>query len=588
MPDIATAKKDIVIRVAGESGEGVISTGDLIAQGAARAGYSIFTYKTFPAEIKGGHAVYQLRLGNHEILSKGDELDILIAFNQEAYDLHSGEIRQGGLLLFDPAVVQAAGAENGIKHSPVPLRKIANEDLNFPIGKNVVSVGVIGALFGLNSEFIEKLLIEKFSRKGELTLNRNLAALAAGYKFIKENVDTHREFDVEPMPGKQDIIVVSGNQAIGMGAIAYGCRHYFGYPITPATDIMEFLATEFPKLGGAVVQAEDEMAALGMALGASYAGYPSMTATSGPGLSLMVELLGLSAMAEIPVVVIDVQRGGPSTGLPTKHEQSDLNLAIYGGHGDSPRIVLAPISVLDCFYQAVNAFNLAERYQLPVILLSDQSLAVRTETIPKPDLTKIIRLERKVWKRNGNGENSQVEKFLRYLNNMDDGVSEMSAPGTESGEHVVTGLEHSEAGNPKYDSASHSRMTEKRHRKIQHLMKHWRAVAHYGDPASDIGLLSWGSTLSQVREAVEIANAQGIRVEAMTPKMIHPFQENLVGDFIRSKKWIIIPEVNYSGQFASLIQSRFTKKVIKLNRYGGEPFKVKEILDSIKEVSKNV
>lgn len=576
-------KRDITIRIAGESGEGVISTGDFIMQSAARAGYHVLTFKTFPAEIKGGHAVYQLRLANHELYSQGDELDILIAFNQEAFDKHHAEIKINGLLIYDSTSFTPPPVGDGVKEYSVPLGKIARE-LGFALGKNVVAVGATAALFGLDPKHIEELLREKFTRKGEEVVSKNITALHAGIDYVNKNIP-HGAFEIKPCEKKEEQLVLSGNQAIGLGAIAYGCRHYFGYPITPATDLMEFLATEFPKIGGAVIQAEDEISALGMAIGASYAGVPAMTATSGPGLSLMVEMLGFAAMTEIPVVVVDVQRGGPSTGLPTKHEQSDLNLACFGGHGDAPRIVVAPISVNDCFWQTINAFSLAERYQLPVILLSDQSLAVRTETIPKPNIDSIIKHERTRWADAAAGDNGgNGNGYKRYDLSSKDGVSPMAIPGTPGGNYVATGLEHDELGRPKYDTASHNVMTEKRYRKLENLSHGWRPIAHYGDKNSEIGVLGWGSTLGQVREAIELAQAEGIAVEAMAPKVLYPIMEYEIGAFVRSKKKIIVAEVNYRGQFAELIKAKFGKEVSKITRYGGQPFKAKEILDSVKSL----
>lgn len=574
-------KRDITIRIAGESGEGVISTGDFITQAAARAGYNVLTFKTFPAEIKGGHAVYQLRLANHELYSQGDELDILIAFNQEGFDKHHDEIKINGLLIYDSASFTPPPVGEGVKQYSVPLSKIARE-LGFALGKNVVAVGAIAALFGLDPTFIIRLLDEKFKKKGPDVVKKNVLALNEGFQYVKKNVP-HGAFEIKPAEKKEDVLVLSGNHAIGLGALAYGCRHYFGYPITPATDLMEFLATEFPKVGGAVIQAEDEIAALSMAIGASYAGRPVMTATSGPGLSLMVEMLGFAAMAEIPVVVVDVQRGGPSTGLPTKHEQSDLNLACFGGHGDAPRIVVAPISVNDCFWQTINAFSLAERYQMPVILLSDQSLAVRTETIPKPNLDSIIKHERLRWTGN-NGGNGTNGDYKRYDRSSADGVSAMAYPGTAGGNYTATGLEHDEFGRPKYDPVSHIAMTEKRFKKLENLSHGWRPIAHYGDKNSEIGVLGWGSTLGQVREAIELAEAEGIAVEAMAPKVVYPIMEDEIGAFVRSKKKILVAEVNYRGQFAELITAKFGKKVEKITRYGGSPFKAREIFDAVKSL----
>src|SRR3954468_14621111 len=380
-------RDDLVIRVAGEAGEGVLSTGQLILLAAARAGYAVLTDSVPPAEIKGGHSLFQIRLSPRRIHSRGDTVDILLAFNQEAYDRNVGDLRDGGLLVYDSSEFTPPENPGTYQQHALPLTDIAKKEIQFELGKNVVAVGAISALFGLDPEYIRTLLHQRFARKGEDILNKNYQALDAGIGYVERNIPERGSLQVKP--GEPDDIqrmVVAGNQAIAMGAIAPGCRVYAGYPITPATDIMEFLAAELPKIGGSVVQAEDEMSALGMAIGSSYAGKKSMTATSGPGVSLMIELMGLAAMAEIPIVVVDAQRAGPSTGMPTRQEQGDLFLAALGGHGEIQRIVLAPVSVSDCFTQAINAFNMAEQFQMPVMLMGDTTLGVRTESIPTPNL----------------------------------------------------------------------------------------------------------------------------------------------------------------------------------------------------------
>ena len=377
--------------------------------------------------------------------------------------------------------------------------------------------------------------------------------------------------------------MLSGNEAIGLGALVAGCKAFFGYPITPASDIMEFLATELPRVGGTIMQVEDEIAALAMALGASYTGLKSMTATAGPGLSLMTELLGLAGMAELPVVVADVQRRGPSTGLPTKTEQGDLNLAVFGAHGEAPRIVIAPMNVEDCFYQTVTAFNLAERYQVPVLLLSDQSLAHRAECIPKPDLSKVRVLER-LLQRDGGGSSPAYLRY-RYTEN---GVSPMALPGTAGAAYVATGLEHSEAGRPKYDPVTHTKMTDKRFRKLSSAVVDFPPVEVLGDPGAELGIVSWGSSLGAVHEAAERARAKGIKVLSFYPRVLYPLPNGYLIEQLSRVKRLIVPEINSQGQFANLIEQRYRGEVIRQNIYGGMPFRPGEILQKIEEVAGRV
>ena len=583
------ASRNLVVRVAGESGEGVISTGDLVAQAAARAGYELLTFKTYPAEIKGGQALIQLRLGEQRLYTQGDEVDILLAFNREAFDKNIADLKEGGLLIYDSADFTPPDSSDRRQYA-VPLAEIARSQLRFELGKNVIAVGVVAALFGLSRDQLTRLLREKFARKGDDVVAKNLEALDAGIRFVREHLGDTSDFAVSPGQARDDIIVVSGNQALAMGVIAAGCRNYFGYPITPATDIMEFLAAELPKVGGSVVQAEDEISAAGMVLGASYGGARAMSATSGPGLSLMVEMLGLGVMAELPAVIVDVQRAGPSTGMPTKHEQGDLNLAVSGGHGDIGRIVLAPTSVGDCFNQAINAFNLAEHYQVPVILLSDTILAMRTERIARPNLSEIRLESRKLYEpssHSDDGENGQSEKFKRYALTQT-GVSAMSIPGQAGGQYVATGLEHSERGRPRYDPVSHQKMTEKRFRKLEAAVQDAPPADRFGDPSAEVGIVTWGSSLGPVAEAVEQARELGIPVDAIAPKMLWPLPDHQLAEFVRSKRVVIVPEVNYSGQFADLLAARYHREFVKLNRYGGVPFKVAEILKAIQEVGHHV
>ncbi|MDP8924391.1 MAG: 2-oxoacid:acceptor oxidoreductase subunit alpha [Chloroflexota bacterium] len=583
-------RDDLVIRVAGEAGEGVLSTGQILTLAAARAGYAVLTDSVPPAEIKGGHSLFQIRLAPRRLRARGDVVDILLAFNQEAYDRNIKELRDGGLLIYDSGELTPPENTGRYQQHALPLTEIAKKELQFELGKNVVAVGALAALFGLDPEHIRQLLHQRFARKGEDILNKNYAALDAGIGYVERNIPGRGGLQVRPgAPSDQPRIVVAGNQAIAMGSIAGGCRVYAGYPITPATDIMEFLAAELPKVGGAVVQAEDEMSALGMAIGASYAGKKAMTATSGPGFSLMVELMGLAGMAEIPVVVVDAQRAGPSTGMPTRQEQGDLFLAATGGHGEIQRIVLAPVSVADCFTQAVNAFNLAEQFQMPVALLTDTILAVRTESIPAPDLSKLEIVDRATHT-SGNGAGSNgaggpdVESGYRRYQLTESGISPMAIPGTEGGQYVATGLEHNEAGRPRSDASNHRAMTDKRFQKME-LARRAAPPAHaYGDPEADIGILCWGSTFGMVVEAIERLAEKGIRAAALAPRMVWPLPDQQLEPFLKSKRVILVPEMNYSGQFAALLRARYLCDIRSVTEYSGAAFEVSRLVQEIQGV----
>jgi 2-oxoglutarate ferredoxin oxidoreductase subunit alpha len=575
-------RDDLVIRVAGEAGEGVLSTGQLITQAAARAGFGVLTDSVPPAEIKGGHSFFQIRLASHRLHSRGDQLDILLAFNQEAYDRNVKELRDNGLLIFDSAEFSPPQAA-GYKQYPLPLTEIAKKQLQFELGKNVVAVGAVAALFGLPGEYVTRLLEERFSRKGPEILDKNLRALQAGFRYVEENIPERAQLQLTVDQRAENMMVLSGNQALAIGALVAGCRRYAGYPITPATDIMEFLAAELPKVGGSVVQAEDEIAAIGMVLGSSFAGAKAMTATSGPGLSLMTEMLGLAAMAELPAVVVDCQRAGPSTGMPTRHEQADLNLALHGGHGELQRIVLAPVSTTDCFWQIVNAFNMAEQFQVPVIVLSDTVLAVRTESIPRPDLAELRIVNRARFEGNGRGIPAAEGRYLRY-EYTDSGVSPVAVPGTEGGQYVATGLEHNEAGRPRYDSATHEQMTRKRFRKLEHAAKSAPPPHEHGDASAEIGIVTWGSTWGPVVEAIDRLAEGGTRVHGLAPRQLYPLPDAQIRPFMDSKRIVLVPEVNYSGQFADLLSIHYQRELQRINVYGGQPFRVAEIVQAVQGV----
>jgi 2-oxoglutarate ferredoxin oxidoreductase subunit alpha len=346
---------------------------------------------------------------------------------------------------------------------------------------------------------------------------------------------------------------------------------------------MEFLAKELPKIGGYVVQTEDEISAIGTVLGASFAGTKAMTATSGPGFSLMIEMLGLATMAELPAVVIDVQRAGPSTGMPTKTEQGDLYLAVYGGHGSCPRVVMALSSVEDCFYGIMHAFNIAEQFQMPVVVLSDQYLGHRKATVPKPDPTKVPIISRRA------PSPEELVNYKRYRLTSE-GISPMAVPGTDSGYYVAEGLEHDETGYPAASNhENHFRMNQKRYAKFQAV----EAIANdlvrqYGVEHPEIGLIGWGSSEGVIREAVQLAIDKGYSVGALHPKILYPLPLARLTQFMQGTKAIIIPELNFTGQFATLLRKRFAYDFVQLNKSTGLPFMPKEILDKIEETAAHV
>lgn len=572
-------KTEIIMRLGGEGGEGVISTGDFFAQGSARTGYHLFTFRTYPAEIKGGHAWYQVRVGSNPVRSMGDGVDVLVAFNAEAYFSHKDTLNPDGVLIYDPDTVTP---DNGHKVVyPIPFNKIAKDELNFFRGKNMVVTGAIAGLFGLEPSSLEGLIKQRFKRRPEL-LDQNLKALYTGYDYSRKKLQKQDQFYLGEPAQRVARLVMSGNDAIVAGALFAGCRYYAGYPITPASEILEGMAKELPKLGGVSLQAEDEIASIGSVIGASFAGVKAMTATSGPGFSLMSEFLGYAGMSETPCVIVDSQRSGPSTGMPTKLEQGDLNHALYAGHGDFPRVVMAPGSVRDCFFGIVNAFNLSERYQLPVIFLSDQSLSHRTEAVPMPDLGKVAVIDRL------QPTPEQLKDYSRYRIT-ENGISPMAIPGTPGGMYVSPGLEHDELGHVDDPIASHLKMMPKRHAKVEACRREASGVDldRYGDADAKIGVIGWGSTEGAIQEAVDRARAAGYKVAALHPKVVYPLPVEQLQRFVDSVEHVIVPEVNFSGQFARYLRTEVDVHPIRVNKYGGLPFMPREIYQKIEEVANN-
>ena len=572
---------DCVLRIGGEGGEGVISTGELLTLALARAGFEIYTFRTYPAEIKGGHANYQVRASDRLLLSQGAAVDVLVAFNEEAYQMHIKDVRSGGALVYDADSFTSPEVDSVIRYG-IPMTSLATEKVGIKLTKNIVALGVLSQLFDIPLHAFEELLKDRFRRKGEMVVQKNLLALQVGADYVKQ-VQKRDTIRLGAGARKTKELVLSGNESLALGAIAVGCRFYAGYPITPATDIMEFLSKELPKIGGYVVQTEDEISAIGVVLGASFPGKKAMTATSGPGFSLMTEMMGLAVAAEIPAVVVDVQRVGPSTGMPTKTEQGDLYLAVYGGHGNCPRIVMALTSVEDCFYGIMRAFNLSEQFQMPVVVLSDQYLGHRKATVPVPDPSKVALVER----RTPTPEDLNAYKRYRFT---PDHISPMAIPGMEGGGYIAEGLEHDETGYPAAsDHLNHLRSTQKRYGKFHEV----EAIANelvkiYGEEHPEIGIIGWGSTEGVIREAVQMAQDQGYSVGALHPKILYPQPLARLKDFIDGTKAVIIPEVNFTGQFATLLRKRFAYDFTQLNKCIGLPFTPKEIFDKIEEVATHV
>ncbi|MGA2603396.1 MAG: 2-oxoacid:acceptor oxidoreductase subunit alpha [Verrucomicrobiia bacterium] len=578
--------QDAVIRLAGNSQDGIQAIGGFLARLAGRTDKDVMTYMTIPATISGGPSIYQVRLGTGEVLSAGDDVDILVAFYQHSYNDHIHTLRDGGILIYDSDNVKPEENQKRYRSVGVPITGQTVEAIGGTAkdkGKNMFVMGLLARMFDLDVPKLETMLQAYYKSKGDDVVRNVIGAFHAGYGYdIGRFTDTFEFIPPTNKTGRKQV-VTDGNQAVAYGALVAGIRFGAGYPITPWSSIMEILRAELPKYGGIFVQAEDELAAIAMACGASYSGHLSLTGTSGPGLSLKTEALGWAVMAEMPIVIIDVQRGGPSTGLPTNVEQSDLNIACFGGHGDSPRIVLAPSSVEDCFYVTLEAAKLAREYSCPVIVLTDQALGTRFETWEMPDIAKLVR--------DLTPDFSPRGPNYKPYENTADGIAHHASPGTPmlDGKYpVVTGLEHDEIGHPASRPANHVMMVAKRRRKLQVLASRLPRAETYGPAEGNVLLVGWGSSQGPIREAVDKARAAGESVSALNIRYIQPLQPG-IGEIMDGFNHIFVVELNDEGlygygQLAGVLRARFCNdKIVGINKTDGLPFKIREILNGMNE-----
>jgi 2-oxoglutarate ferredoxin oxidoreductase subunit alpha len=583
------ADVDLTVEICGMSGDGTIAAGGILNEAMSRAGFSVLAFDSYPAEIRGfGRCVTLSRFGDEEMLALSDRTHVLISLDDKQSQSRVPLLEKGAVVLFDnrpPSYVDASSAiaahvEPDVHLFGIPFADLAAAASGNTRGKNLAALGGFAALFRVPPDFFHGVIRKKFGAKGEKVLEANLKSFNAGYQYAQEE---YKENLMQPLAlskkEEEEKILLSGNEAIARGALNAGLKLYFGYPITPATPIMEYLAKALPQRGGRVVQMEDEIASIGAVLGSFFAGQRAMTATSGPGFALMTELITHGVMSETPAVIIDAQRGGPATGLPTKTEQSDLHAAVFGGPGDSARIVIAPTNVMECYTYTVRSFQLAEKYQTPVIVLSDFFLNNRVENVKLPAVSEN---ERANWNIYPGGESK--EQYQRYKVT-DSGISPRAVPGQEGFLFHATGLEHTESGTPDYSPDNHMKMTEKRHRKIRsalHDLPLPREFSHGGK--LDVGVIAWGSTFGSGLEAVTRAQKQGLKVGAMKVTSIFPCHDEVIREFMSRCKEILIPELNYSGQLANLIGHLHRKDVVRLNRTPGMPMPASVILDKVKSI----
>lgn len=581
-------KSQISWKVGGQQGEGIESTGEIFATAMNRKGYFLYGYRHFSSRIKGGHTNNKIRVSTSPVHAISDDLDILIAFDQETIELNHHEMREDSIIIAD-AKAKPQKPENCVAQLiELPFTSTAKE-LGTALMKNMVAIGATSALMDLNTSTFETLIDNMFSKKGNKVVDMNIQALNMGYDLMKQQVtNVNGDFTLENGSGHPHLYMI-GNDAIGLGAIAAGSRFMSAYPITPASEIMEYMIANLPKVDGTVVQTEDEIAAATMAIGANYAGVRGFTASAGPGLSLMMESIGLSGMTETPLVIINTQRGGPSTGLPTKQEQSDLMQMIYGTHGDIPKIVVAPTDAEDAFYLTMEAFNLAEEYQCPVILLSDLQLSLGKQTVKTLDYNKIDIRRGEIIQSDIERAEDDKAYFKRYALTTS-GVSPRPIPGVKGGIHHVTGVEHNEEGKPSEAPINRKNQMEKRMRKTESLVINNPVLFNEHDDEADILYVGFISTKGAIEEGAERLERQGVKVNTMHIRQLHPFPKDIVQQAINKASKVIVAEHNYQGQLSSILKmnTQVNDKLVNQTKYDGKPFLPYEIEEKGLEIAKEL
>jgi len=626
---------DLTIGIAGSGGDGVILLGELLARSAARAGLHATLVKTFGPQIRGGETSARVRVADQPLSGADHRLDALLLF-------HFGDMLPFGSELpisastqvfvdsIDDTPLEDIVLPEDVKGSAIriPLEELALRTVRNKQSKNMVLAGVVLEYYGWPLETVEAVLAQRFARHGESVVASNRLAIEAGRQWVKENLvmvgpdsvpakkdgghgdQPHRTLQaVSLQTGEQSnpMYFLSGNEAFSLGALHAGCRFMAGYPISPASEILEWMTRQLPRFGGQCVQAEDEIAAVCLAIGASYGGARVLTATSGPGFSLKQEAIGLAHMAEIPLVVCNVQRCGPSTGIPTRTEQADLAIALHGGHGDNPRVVLAACTVADCYELAHAAFEIAEKYQTPVIVLLDQLISQSQQTVgelrlrveeggmgalargnssePEVGSQKSEANEGDSVPSSATGEGARATDPLRRYAITASGVSPRTVPGMPGGEYVAVGIEHDEMSDPTSSQVMHQAQTAKRFRKLEGAAQEYPLVRTSGAERAQLGLLTWGSTYGVCAEAARLLSENGLPTSVLAPQLLYPLPLPEINAWLNGLGQSIVVELNYSGQFFHHLRGYvdLPSGTLQLNRAGGTPISLSELLQFLED-----
>jgi 2-oxoglutarate ferredoxin oxidoreductase subunit alpha len=570
---------EINFMVGGEAGQGVQTIGFILAKTLARAGLYVFTDQDYESRVRGGHNFFRVRASDNELMSLSEKLDVLIAIDQNTVERHHEEVKADGVTIFDHDKVKTEGKK--VNSLSIRLEKIAEEITSNKLMANSVAIGAAIAVGGYKFELLNQVIKEQFAHLGEELVDANIKAARAGHEHA---IKSKPEFVRKPIkPDRSNHkMLLTGNEAMALGAMVAGCKFISAYPMTPASSIMEYMAEKETKFNIIVIQPEDEIAAINMAVGAGYAGVRAMTATSGDGFALMTEGYGLAGCTETPVVIVIAQRTGPAVGLPTRTEQGELGFAVYGGSGEFPRAVLTPRTIEEAFYTTAKAFNLAERYQIPVVILTDQLLASSYQTVDKFDLNK-VKIDR--------GElisEKEARKITEYKRHKftGSGISPRAIP-MPGGPLVVTDSdEHDEAGHMIEDASLRTRMMLKRMKKMDGLRNETATVRFHRRQNAKATLVGWGSTYGAIMEAASILEQKKLNVNVLQLNELWPFPADAVTSALNSTKRSIVIENNITGQLAQLITAQTgIKPTGNIRKFDGRPFSPSYI---VKEVKKEV
>lgn len=577
---------EFTIGIGGAAGDGLDKSGDTLAKSVSRVGLYVYAYNSYQSVIRGGHIWLRVRIGEHKVYSHGDHLNLLIALNQDSVERHAREIEPGGAVLYnsDRFTCDSSLLRDGVVPLPIPVKEIT-KDLGrlLPIMQNTVALGAVCFLAEFSFDSMAGVLNDTFKHKGQGVVDQNVKILRAGFEYAKEHfvplVKDSWKFSGIRRP------FATGNELFALGGVAAGCKFYSAYPMTPASSILHWMASHGEKCGVVVKQCEDELAVVNMAIGAGHAGVRAMCGTSGGGFALMSEAIGMAGMIESPVVVIEVQRGGPSTGIPTKTEQGDLNQVFGASQGDFPRVIIAPLDTADCFHSVVESFNLAEKYQLPAMIISDLLVSEHPETIEPDVLRPDVPIERGATLTSlpkGNGE------YKRYALTPS-GISPRALPGTEGGEYVSATDEHDEFGYTISDVFTtppvRRKIMEKRMKKMDLVIKEIAPPKLEGPADAAVTLIGWGSTNGVIREARALLAQEGVSANQLQFKYMHPFHSAEAAAILKKSKKMICVEANYTGQFARFLRAETGISVHdNVLKYDGEPFEPHHIVEEVKRI----